>query len=301
MAPLARSSRFRSEWRGLREGNPSVIIVLRMVRALNTEWLSKPRIGRAFRVGNPSKFERFCRLFWPIPPSPAPRTEEDAYKLRLVPAPALTKRLVQVLGVLKNMSRAPVGDYVEFGVYNGTSMGCMFDALSRLKMDHVRLFGFDSFQGLPPDVSDDDGGVWRPGQFACPKYVAAANLAKKGVPPDRIFLIEGWYKDTLKTAAAEFDIRNVSVVMVDSDTYSSARLALEFVYPLLNEASAVIFDDWKLNDLDVKGMGEYRAFNEFLSRHAELKASSMKGYNRKSKIFILRKSPNPLLPQVSLY
>jgi hypothetical protein len=247
-----------------------------------------PQFGRANHIGDAGLFDRLLRLIWPIPPSPKPRTKEDQYKLQLVPAGALTKRFVAVLKILNNLSRTPVGDYLEFGVYNGTSMGCMFDAMTQLKMSHNRLFGFDSFLGLPPDAISEDGGVWKPGQFACPKQVTAANLAMKGIPLERRVLVEGWYKDTLKDAAMRFGIRNVSIVMIDCDVYSSAQLALNFVYPLLNEVSAFIFDDWKLNNLDIKRMGEYRAFNEFLSQHTELSVSCIRGYNRKSKIFILR-------------
>jgi hypothetical protein len=167
----------------------------------------------------------------------------------------------------------------------------MFDALSRLNLDHVRLFGFDSFMGLPPDVASDDGGVWRPGQFACPKEVAADNLISKGIPSSRVVLVEGWYRDTLKHPASTYGIQKVSVALIDSDAYSSAKLALEFIYPVLEATSAIIFDDWKLNDLDIKGMGEYRAFNEFVANYPDLSIRQYRGYNRKSKIFIVRKEP----------
>jgi hypothetical protein len=167
----------------------------------------------------------------------------------------------------------------------------MYDALLQLKLDHVRLFGFDSFMGLPPEVRSEDGGVWKPGQFACPRQVTADNLALKGVPTNRVFLVEGWYKDTLKHNASTYGIQTVSMVMVDCDTYSSARMVLDFIYPLLDRTTAIIFDDWKLNDLDIKGMGEYRAFNEFVTRHQDLSIEALRGYNRKSKIFIVRKGP----------
>ena len=51
-------------------------------------------------------------------------------------------------------------------------------------------------------------------------------------------------------------------------------------------------DDWKLNDLDVKGMGEYKAFNEFLEENLHLKATPIKSYNRKSKSFLIK----PVVP-----
>jgi O-methyltransferase len=242
--------------------------------------------GLARTIGRATLLDRMYRLFWPIPTSPSPKTKDEEYKLRLVPAAAFTKKLEETLRILSAAATDPIGDYVEFGVYNGTSMGCMFDALSYLELDHVRLFGFDSFRGLPQEAGLEDGGVWHPGQFACPKEVATENLVSKGVPMSRVSLIEGWYKDTLSRPAAAYGIKKISVALIDCDTYHSARLALEFIYPALDAKSAIIFDDWKLNDLDIKEMGEYRALNEFASRHRELSLRAYRGYNRKSKIII---------------
>lgn len=242
------------------------------------------------RIGQPTIIDRLYRRIRPIPPSPAPQTPSDVHRLRLVPAEALTQRFEDILRTLRSEAAAPMGDYVEFGVYNGTSMTCMFTALSRLGLNQVALFGFDSFMGLPPEASHEDGGVWKPGQFACPKEVAVQNLISGGVPPERVHLVEGWYKDTLEKAPADYGIKNVSCVLIDSDTYSAARLALEFIFPVLDSVAALIFDDWKLNDLDIKGMGEYRAFNEFLDQHPRTSVESLHGYNRKSKVFILRRS-----------
>jgi hypothetical protein len=197
--------------------------------------------------------------------------------------------MLELLHDLKQLSPSPLGDYVEFGVYNGTSMSCVYSALSRMHINHVRLFGFDSFQGLPKDVQSEDGGVFHAGQFCCPKDVAMLNLTHHGVPADRISLIEGWYRDTLVGPPAAYGINRISLALIDCDTYNSARLALRFIYPALDTTSALIFDDWKLNDLDILGMGEFRAFNEFLDDHPDVQVTPMRGYSRKSKIFVLKK------------
>jgi hypothetical protein len=209
--------------------------------------------------------------------------------LNLVPASALTARLKEILQSLVSQSGDAIGDYLEFGVYNGNSMACMFKALSSHHLDHVRLYGFDSFQGLPSDSPSEDGGVWRAGQFACPMSVTVAHLESEGIQLNRVSLIEGWYKNTLAPPATAYGIRRVSIVMIDCDTYSSAQLALEFSYPVLTGTSMIICDDWKLNDLDIKQMGEYRAFNEFLESHPDLSAKAHHGYNRKSMVFTVRK------------
>src|SRR3989337_4080318 len=51
--------------------------------------------------------------------------------------------------LINNLGASNVGDYLEFGVFQGTSLNCMYQTLMELKLDDVRLFGFDSFKGLP--------------------------------------------------------------------------------------------------------------------------------------------------------
>jgi len=180
-----------------------------------------------------------------------------------------------------------MGAYLEFGVYNGSSMLCLLEALKRAGNSDMTLYGFDSFQGLPHSAAHEDGGVWNPGQFACPREYAEARLAEAVDRPGRIHLIEGWFQDTL-SPGHDYGIRSASLVMIDSDTYSSAQLALRFSAPLLTNPCVVMFDDWRLNDLDVKSMGEYRAFHEWLEQYPQLRFDRVRSYNRKSNTIILR-------------
>jgi len=66
---------------------------------------------------------------------------------------------------LQRMEVVP-GDYLDFDVSRGTSLACMHRVVTRLSLDNVRLFGFDSFEGMPSNAAWEDLGVWRPGQFA---------------------------------------------------------------------------------------------------------------------------------------
>ena len=77
-------------------------------------------------------------------------------------------------------------------------------------------------------------------------------------------------------------------IFIDCDTYGSCKVVLNFLEPLLKEPAILCFDDWKLNDLDIKGMGEYGAFNEFLEKNTYLKAEEIKSYHRKSKSFLIK-------------
>src|SRR5688572_1750361 len=72
----------------------------------------------------------------------------------------------EVLRILQRRETAgALGDYLEFGVYHGTSLSCMYEARRQAGVGQMRLFGFDSFEGLPESAAREDAGVWAPGQF----------------------------------------------------------------------------------------------------------------------------------------
>jgi O-methyltransferase len=237
-----------------------------------------------------NSFRILYRRFYPMLKTPVAATDEERLALQYVPPQPLTAKFTSVLSYLQKHSRYPIGDYFEFGVYNGTSMSCMNAALMALGLDHVKLIGFDSFLGLPREVESDDGGVWSAGLFSCPKDYTIQNLRSKNVDMNRVQFVEGWYKDTLSSSyPISLISTRASVVMIDCDAYSSAVLALNFISPFLSDISAIFFDDWRLNDLDVKGMGEYRAFSEFLLSHEqEFAVIGFGKYNRKSRVFIVK-------------
>ncbi|GGN62928.1 hypothetical protein GCM10011349_47070 [Novosphingobium indicum] len=238
------------------------------------------------KVAPASPLRRIYRILRPIPRSPVPASSEDAYRLQLIPTETLTGRFEEALTILSQYLGDQIGAYVEFGVYNGSSMLCMRSALRTLGIRDLSLFGFDSFQGLPDTAAHDDGGVWHAGQFSCPRCVTEQRLEPLTDTANPITLIEGWYADTL-SAGDVYGIGRASIVMIDSDTYTSARHALRFVAPILTSPSIIMFDDWKLNDLDVKALGEYKAFHEWVAQYPEIRWKRLRSYNRKSRVFLL--------------
>jgi O-methyltransferase len=231
-------------------------------------------------------FRRLVRRFRPMPKSANPQSEDEVLATNLVPIDRLTAKFVEVLRDL--MRDGPLrGDYLEFGVYNGASMSCMYQALRATRATGCRLIGFDSFQGLPSSVVHEDWGVWHAGQFSCPQRLTEKRLRKSGVPLDAVRFVPGWYDDTLNEATrSSLGLREASVVMIDCDAYSSAARALAFIAPLIVSRTFIFFDDWRLNDLDLLGGGEYRAFHEFRDGHRDIRWANFGAYNRKSKVLM---------------
>lgn len=184
------------------------------------------------------------------------------------------------------------GDYLEFGVFVGTSLLCMQRALESRLLTDVRLVGFDSFEGLPDAAAHDDGGHWLPGEFASDIATTKRYLTENGVDWSRVQLVPGWFSDTLTPVTREaLGLQRAHVIMVDCDIYSSTKTALEFCAPLIYD-TVILFDDWhSAGDLAAKGMGEKRAFDEFLAAHPHFIVQQLDAYSATAAVFhVVRRS-----------
>lgn len=234
--------------------------------------------------------KRAYRKLRPVPRSPwtqGPMPVESVSEVHLVPPEKLISffgNCVETLGALRD---GDVGQYLEFGVFNGSSIGSMYLAAKKVGVE-IPLFGFDSFEGLPQGSENEDSGVWKQGDYQCSFEEMERSLLQRGINPHEMHWIKGLFQETLTSKTAEVcGIDNPGIVFVDCDTYSSSKAVLDFVAPLITKPTIVCLDDWKLNDLDLKGEGEYKSFNEFLLANPHLKAESIPSYNRKSRTFLV--------------
>ncbi|EWY42877.1 hypothetical protein N825_02375 [Skermanella stibiiresistens SB22] len=207
----------------------------------------------------------------------------------LVPEQKLTASYVDAIQRLRELNGdKPIGDYLEFGVCYGSSMACMHDALVRTKTDGVRQFGFDSFEGLPPETDFQDNQIWSSGQLASSIEFAHKLLTRRGVDWKKTFLIKGWFKDTLTPELVQkHGMNHVGIAMIDCDIYTSARDSLTFVEPLIGDHAVFLFDDWHAGGLAEQNLGEKRAFDEFLRRNPDIKTTQLPAYNENSAVFLL--------------
>jgi O-methyltransferase len=209
----------------------------------------------------------------------------------LVPEQEMEETLADAVAtLLERRPAAEIGDYLEFGVYVGTSMACMYRALLRHDIDHVRLFGFDSFEGLPESAATEDRAVWHPGMFSSDKATTERFLREFGVDLGRVTLVEGWYEHSLTPDLLEWHelAGRAGVVMVDCDLYSSTRTVLDFCLDLIHPSGTVIvLEDWVTQDLAERNLGEARAFREWLAAHPELRAEPLVCHAPLSRAFLV--------------
>ncbi len=233
------------------------------------------------------------RQFYPIPGSPWTKGHvDDLCQINLVPPETLKTFFADCIKILQKIKGQEIGDYLEFGVFNGSSMGSAYLTAQNFHLNTMKFFGFDSFEGLPAGT-DEEHDILQKGFYCCPFEKTKECLQKRGVNPDDVIWIKGVYQQTLNDEIfKKVGYPKIGLVFIDCDTYSSSKAVFDFLAPLMTEPAIFCLDDWKLYDMDIKGTGEYKSFNEFLEKNKHIKAKEIKSYNRKSKSFLI-------LPQVT--
>ena len=216
-------------------------------------------------------------------------TSKIRQRSRLVPEASLREVLTRgVLALADRYGRESLGDYLEFGVYNGTSLTCMYRVMESAKIEHVRLFGFDSFQGFPASAAVEDEGRWQPGRCYSPLEFTTAVLEAEGIEWSKVALVPGWFSETLNSdTLTQHQIRKASVIMIDCDLYSSAKAALTFCAPLIQDEALILFDEWNPRGLEGKTLGEKKAFQEFLTESGCFSAVPFGKYGPRTETFLV--------------
>lgn len=181
--------------------------------------------------------------------------------------------IFQACNVAKELSAGKVGDYYEFGLFQGHTFWSAQLSCRELHITDTNFYGFDSFQGLPAVEGAEKYGqsqVHRfEGENACSKAQVIENLTKHGIDWSRTVLIEGFYNDSLtKDLKNMCPFKNVAVAFIDCELYSSTRDALSWLSDLLTEKSILLFDDWYEFGNNPE-LGQQKAFREFLNNNPQ--------------------------------
>ena len=137
----------------------------------------------------------------------------------------------------------PLGLICEFGVFQAEST----NYIAR-RMHGRRIYGFDSFEGLPED--------WRP-EFEAGTFSTGGHLP--AVEPN-VTLVKGWFDETLPPFAAAHP-GAVAMLHIDCDLYSSTKCVFDHLGDRVRAGTVLVFDEF----FNYPGWEEheYRAFTEF--------------------------------------
>jgi hypothetical protein len=156
-----------------------------------------------------------------------------------------------VLGILQ--SNIP-GCLVECGVASGSQIGAMQECLQAHGAKR-EIYGFDSFCGIPyagerdtqqPGIGPVDenklGLLETTGVSAHSKECVLSNFEKWSLKTNHLTLIEGWFENTVPLA----NTGPIAMLRLDGDLYSSTKVCMEHLYPLLVPNGILIIDDYSL-------------------------------------------------------
>ena len=142
-------------------------------------------------------------------------------------------------------SRDLPGDVAQVGVYRGASAGFIAEAARK------RVHLFDTFEGLPPGTSADQG--------ADTFKDTSVEMVREYLKAYDVVCYKGFFPAT----AGPIKDRKFCFVYLDADLYQSTKDGLEFFYPRLSPGGAIVIDD-----LDSKEwLGVRQAVDEFDSAH----------------------------------
>lgn len=179
-----------------------------------------------------------------------PFDERQRIEGREWPAMAQTmigwKRLENIQTCVEDIiERGVPGDLIETGVWRGGALIFMRAVLKAHDVSDRRVWGADSFQGLPkPDAARfpaDEGDVtYTYQELAVSLDEVRANFEKYGLLDEQVRFLQGWFRETLPSAPVE----ELSLIRLDGDMYESTHVALESLYPKLSRGGYLIVDDY---------------------------------------------------------
>jgi hypothetical protein len=190
------------------------------------------------------------------------------------------------------------GDLLQFGVAAGNSLTRWERMLrfcgDRPGMTPRRVFGFDSFEGLPePKGVDKEAGSgkhFRAGLFhqgPGGKERVEQRLARDGADMSRLTLTKGFY-DAVCTPELrqELGLERAAIIDLDCDFYESTRDALAFCLPLIQQGTILTFDDWWCY-AGSEEHGQKLAVNELLAANPQLSLKTFSRFNWHGQAFVV--------------
>ena len=194
------------------------------------------------------------------------------------------------------LSRAGVrGDYLEFGVYQGTGFVLSLKACAKFFRpdgdDPPTFFAFDSFEGLPEANKEMDSEVWVQGEYRASRQLFE-NRIRTAAKGWRVGIVSGLFNESLQDAEkviCEQGIKQAAFVNVDCDLYESTVDVLKFITPLVQTGTVLYFDDWYFSGGDMR-RGEARATYEWLQTKPDIELVDWGNVAVMGKMFLVNRS-----------
>lgn len=178
------------------------------------------------------------------------------------------------------------GAYVEFGVYEGSSL---YAATQIEKKNHSafhrHFYGFDSFDdGFKYFDARDMHPFFKEGDFKS-SYDKTLHRFRGNA---RVHLVKGYFEQTIqgKRIEAVYPGTVCAVVFIDCDLMGPAKIALDYVRSAIQPGTVIMLDDyWAYRGSKEKGTSG--ALREFLHAHPTIQVREYDHYGYGGTSFIV--------------
>lgn len=158
---------------------------------------------------------------------------------------------------------------VEFGTRQGEVLrwlagwqpapGNLFVRWQRSPLGNLSWHGFDSFEGLPPEI--DGGGGIREARWTAGKYTTNGRLPNMTCCPN-IRLHKGWFNVSTGHFLDAHPRKPVAFAHMDADLYSSSRTVLNAIFSRCAHRIGTVFSFDELFGTQSQEQHEFRALRE---------------------------------------
>ena len=140
------------------------------------------------------------------------------------------------------------GDYLEFGVFTGSSFCHALRCFRKLSRTHpsvagTKFYGFDSFSGFGPLEEKDKHPFYTNENFET-SLLRVERRVRKVAGDMAVHLVPGFFSQSLRHGAQRQGIEKARIVFLDSDTFASTSEALAFCRPVIQQGTFIILDDY---------------------------------------------------------
>ncbi len=185
------------------------------------------------------------------------------------------------------------GDYLEFGVYDGLSFAEAFYYAQQWKLNCMKFYAFDSFEGLPSVKGVDAEGFreaeFKEGATRCSVERFRSMISRKGVDLSRVIITPGWYNEVLnEETKKKLEIKSASVVFIDCDLYESTVPVLDFITDYLRDGTLLMLVEW-FHFRGNPDRGQQRATREWLEKNPDIKLTEFRKFRWMGCSFIVHR------------
>ena len=140
------------------------------------------------------------------------------------------------------------GDYLEFGVFQGSSFlhairCCRKLAKLNPRLTETKFYGFDSFAGFGSLHEEDKHPYYTDENFTT-SLSQVEHRIRKASDNITFQLIPGFFNESLRPGAQKYEIEAARIIFIDSDTFASSSQALAFCLPTIRQGTFIVLDDY---------------------------------------------------------